>query len=108
MYPLAIVLAVSLCLSDVIFLGAKELTLSIGLLCLNLFGLACYLEVLLLVRSLEESLIGVVLRPDHVTSMRLLRSNVSPSLLLVFPTVLYVTVLTDAACCTQIYAHVWP
>ena len=87
-----------LCLSNVVFLCAEKLVL---LSCLSLVTLlsflACYFEISLLRRNLEESLTCMVLSLDPVIRVGLFQSSIATMLLRINLTMLLSIVLLPPA-----------
>jgi hypothetical protein len=91
---IGIVSSIMLCLSDIMFLRAKEIIFSVcSLWVIILNGLASDFEVFLLSRDFKESLAGVVLSPDLVMCIELFYPRVASTLLLIRLLMFLLTVL---------------
>jgi hypothetical protein len=93
-HPIGIVSSITLCLSDIVFLRAKEILFSVcssWVVILN--GLASDFEVFLLSRDFKESLAGMVLSPDLVMCIELFYPRVASALLLIRLLMFLLTVL---------------
>lgn len=99
MYSIRVASSIALCLSDVIFLAAKEVVLP-G--CLSLVAplciLSCHFEISLPRRNLEHPLTGVILCPNFVACMGLFQSGITATLLLIDPTMSSPAMLPHSAC----------
>ena len=98
MHSIGMPSSVTLCLSNVVFLCAEKLVL---LSCLSLVTslsfLACYFEISLPRRNLEESLTCMVLSLDPVIRVGLFQSSIATTLLRINLTMLLSIVLPPPA-----------
>jgi hypothetical protein len=93
-HPIGIVSSITLCLSDIVFLRAKEILFSVyssWVVILN--GLVSDFEVFLLSRDFKESLAGMVLSPDLIMCIELFYPRVASALLLIRLLMFLLTVL---------------
>jgi hypothetical protein len=94
-YSIGIVVGITLCLLNVVLLGAEELMLPGRLpLRIRYLVLICYLEILLPAVDLEESLTSTVGCPNLVPCMESFRTDIASSLLLVRPYMFLLAVLS--------------
>jgi hypothetical protein len=88
MHSISVLGSITFCLLDVVSLCLEEIML-LGHLPPKIYYcvLASYFEISLPNPDFEESLIGMVLRPDFITRMGLFRSGIASALLRIHPTV---------------------
>lgn len=94
-YPISIVVSITLCLLYIVLLGAEKLIFS-GRLPLGIYYLILvrYLEILLPAVDFEESLAGAVRSPDLVPRMKAFHADIASTLLLVHLSVFLFVVLS--------------
>jgi CRP-like cAMP-binding protein len=87
-HSISVLGSITFCLLDVVSLYLEEIML-LGYLPPKIcyYILASYFEISLLNPDFEESLIGIVLRPDFITRIGLFRSGIASALLRIHLTV---------------------
>jgi hypothetical protein len=94
-HSIGIVVGITLCLLNVVLLGAEELMLPGRLpLRIRYLVLICYLEILLPAVDLEESLTSTVECPNLIPYMESFRTDIASTLLLVRPSMFLLAVLS--------------
>jgi hypothetical protein len=94
-HSISIVVGITLCLLDVVLLGAEELMLPGRLpLRIRYLVLICYLEILLPAVDLKESLTTTVGCPNLIPCIESFRTDIASTLLLVCPSIFLLVVLS--------------
>jgi CRP-like cAMP-binding protein len=97
-YSISVLSSIIFCLLDIVRLYLEKIMLS-GYLPPKIcyYVLASYFEISLLNPDFEESLIGIVLRPDFITRISLFRLSIASALLRIHLTVPLFAILLYSA-----------